>query len=171
MNSSIFKLLAVAIVTLLISVGLAVYVIYDQMKEGERLRSFRENIEAWDRLNRASASLDVDGDSGKSDRTRLAATVLLDENDTVAFLAYVDSLGEKTGVEVSASDLKAVKTSEAGFDNIAATLNMRGSEIGVESMIALLEVLPYRSEIKTMTLTRLNGSAEAVVELLISVIE
>lgn len=171
MNSSIFKLLAVSIVILLISVGLSVFVIYGQTKEGERLRSFRENIEAWDRLNRASASLDVDGGSGKSDRTRLAATVLLDENDTVAFLAYVDSLGEKTDVEVSASDLKAVKTSEAGFDNIAATLNLRGSEIGVESMIALLEVLPYRSEIKTMTLTRLNGSAEAVVELLISVIE
>lgn len=170
MNSSIFKLLAVSIVILLISVGLSVFVIYGQTKEGERLRSFRENIEAWDRLNRASASLDVDGDTG-SDRTRLAATVLLDENDTVAFLAYVDSLGEKTGVEVSASDLKAVKTPEAGFDNIAATLNLRGSEVGVESMIALLEVLPYRSEIKTMTLTRLNGKAESVVELLISVIE
>lgn len=171
MNSTIFKLLAVSIVILIISVGLSAFVIYGQMQEGERLRSFRENIEAWDRLNRASASLDVDGDTGESDRARLAATVLQDENDTVAFLAYVDSLGEKTGVEVNASDLKAVKTSEAGFDNIAATLNLRGSELGVESMIALLEVLPYRSEIKTMTLTRLNGKAEAVVELQISVIE
>ena len=171
MNSSIFKQLAVSIVILLISVGLSAFVIYGQMQEGERLRSFRENIEAWDRLNRASASLDVDGDTGESDRARLAAAVLQDENDTVAFLAYVDSLGEKTGVEVNASDLKAVKTSEAGFDNIAATLNLRGSELGVESMIALLEVLPYRSEIKTMTLTRLNGTAEAVVELQISVIE
>lgn len=171
MNSTIFKLLAVSIAILIISVGLSAFVIYGQMQEGERLRSFRENIEAWDRLNRASASLDVDGDTGESDRARLAAAVLQDENDTVAFLAYVDSLGEKTGVEVNASDLKAVKTSEAGFDNIAATLNLRGSELGVESMIALLEVLPYRSEIKTMTLTRLNGTAEAVVELQISVIE
>ena len=171
MNSSIFKWLAVSLVTLLISVGLSVYVIYGQMKEGERLRSFRENIEAWDRLNRASASLDVDGDTGKSDRDRLAAAVLKDENDTVAFLAYVDSLGAETGVEVNASELKKIKTPEAGFDNIAATINLRGSEAGVETMIALLEVLPYRSEIKTMTLTRLNGRAESAVALLISVIE
>ena len=119
----------------------------------------------------ASASLDANSDTGQSDRERLSATVLQDENDTVAFLAYVDNLGEGTGVEVSASELKAVKTSEAGFDNIAATLTLRGSETGVESMIALLEVLPYRSELKTLTLTRLNDRAEAVVELLISVIE
>jgi hypothetical protein len=171
MNSSVLKLLALSLAILLICAGLSAYVLYGQTKEGERLRSFRENIEAWDRLNRASASLDADGDSGQSDRERLSATLLQDENDTVAFLAYVDGLGEKTGVEVSASELKAVKTSEAGFDNIAATLTLRGSEAGVESMIALLEVLPYRSELKSLTLTRINGTAEAVVELLISVIE
>ena len=171
MNSSVLKLLAISLITLVISVSLSAYVLYGQTKEGERLRSFRENIEAWDRLNRASASLDANSDTGQSDRERLSATVLQDENDTVAFLAYVDNLGEGTGVEVSASELKAVKTSEAGFDNIAATLTLRGSETGVESMIALLEVLPYRSELKTLTLTRLNDRAEAVVELLISVIE
>lgn len=171
MNSSVFKLLAFSLLTLLISAGLSAYVLYGQTKEGERLRSFRENIEAWDRLNRASASLDAEGGAGRSDRERLSSTVLQDENDTVAFLAYVDSLGEETDVEVSASELKAVKTSESGFDNIAATLTLRGSSAGVESMIALLEVLPYRSELKTLTLTRINGTAEAVVELLISVIE
>ncbi len=113
MNSSAFKLFTSSLFILLICAGLAAYVLYCQMKEGDTLRSFRENIEAWDRLNRASASLNDNGDTGQSDRARLAATVLQDENDTVAFLAYVDSLGEKTGVEVSASELKAVKTSES----------------------------------------------------------
>lgn len=171
MNSSVIKLFAVSLLLLLAAAGLSAYVIYGQMKEGERLRTFRENIEAWDRLNRASASLDVHGETGESDRKRLASAVLQDENDTVGFLAYVDGLGEKINVEVNASDLKLVKTSESGFDNIAATLTLRGSPDGVEGMIALLEVLPYRSEIKSLTLTRANGGAEAVVELLISVIE
>ena len=48
MNSSVLKLLAISLITLVISVSLSAYVLYGQTKEGERLRSFRENIEAWE---------------------------------------------------------------------------------------------------------------------------
>ena len=145
--------------------------IYDQKKEGESLWSFGENIESWDRLNQASASLENENETGPSDRERLDSLVLKEETDTVGFLSHVDELGKQTGVIVSASELKVEKTAERGFNNIAATFSLRGSRDSVENMIELLELLPYRSHIETMTLTRTDEVSEAVVELMVSVIE
>jgi len=109
MNPAVTKILATSIMTLLISLGVSSYVIYNQLIASERLVSFRENIDAWDTLNRASVTLKSDEIEGASVSDTLRALVLEDEGDTIAFLSHVDDLGRRSGVEVSASELKSVK--------------------------------------------------------------
>lgn len=163
--------MVIAVIFCLLAWGAAAYMFYIQRIAGERLVSFRENVEAWDQLNRASYVLNNGEANGPTIGDRLRALVFRDESDTVAFLAHIDELGRQTGVIVSASELKSVKTSSAGFDHIAITLSLRGSPTGVDNMITLLERLPYHSHIEELTLTRMNGAAEAVVALVVSVLE
>ena len=64
MNKSILKLFTISTIVFLLSAAATAYVIYDQKKEGESLWSFGENIESWDRLNQASASLENENETG-----------------------------------------------------------------------------------------------------------
>mgnify|MGYP000885042426 CR=1 FL=1 len=171
MNPAVTKILATSIMTLLISLGVSSYVIYNQLIASERLVSFRENIDAWDTLNRASVTLKSDEIEGASVSDTLRALVLEDEGDTIAFLSHVDDLGRRSGVEVSASELKSVKASDKGFDEIVAVIRLRGDSVRVDDMIVLLENLPYRSRIEELTLTRMNGLAEASVEMRVGIVE
>lgn len=133
--------------------------------------SFGENVDAWDRLNRASATLNEGDDSDVTPKDKLHALVLRSESDTVSFLVHVDELGKKAGVAVGASELKVEKTSASNFDEIAATFTLRGGDANVMAMIKLLEELPYQSRIENVNLTRKEGVSEAVVRVLVSVLE
>lgn len=171
MNSNTTRILVSSISIFVLSLCVLAYVIFSQMTAGKRLVSFRQNIEAWDVLNRASVTLDSDDVEGVPASTILRSLVLQDEKDTIAFLAHLDDLGRQTNVVVSTSELKSVKAPASGFDEIAATVSLRGLPTAVDDMIALLENLPYRSRIEKMTLTRMNGTAEAAVEIRVSIIE
>lgn len=171
MNPALIRMCIVAVMIFLLSIGGLGYVFLSQRVVGERLVSFKENIEAWDVLNRANVMLSTDDVEGIPASEILHALVLKGEGDTIAFLAHVDELGRQTGVAISTNELKSIKTPEAGFDQIAATVTLRGLPGDVEKMIALLENLPYRSHIETLTLSRLNEAAEAVVEIRVSIVK
>lgn len=171
MNPAVTKILVTSIMTFLISLGVSGYALYHQMVMGDRLVSFRENIDAWDAVNRASVTLRSDDMEGASVSDTLRALVLKNEGDTIAFLSHVDDLGRRSGVEVSASELKSVKTADKGFDEIAAVIGLRGDPERVDDMVVLLENLPYRSRIEELTLTRMNGMAEASVEMRVGIVE
>lgn len=171
MNRSVLKLLLFSTITLVLSAGAAGYALYQQDSQGRQLRSAMEGLESWVHLNRARVNLDSEANANASDRERLRALVLDDQNDTITFLAHIDQLGQEVGVRVGTHDLKSDRTSEAGFDEIVTTLSLGGRTEAVERMVALLEVLPYRSRIERLTLTRGGGEAEATVVLRVSILE
>jgi len=171
MNPSVLKLLIFSFLALLLSASATFYFLREQRLDGQELLTWTEGLDSWSELNQARAYLDAEGIPDLTDRQRLSSLVLVDQDDTIAFLAYIDGLGREVGVTVGTLDLNSARTSEVGFQDLVATLSLRGPSDAVERMINLLEILPYRSYIERLSLSREGSAAEATVILRASILE
>jgi len=86
-----------------------------------------------------------------AERAALARHVL-SEADTVAFLAEIEAVGKRQGVDLSTISL-AVEEMKDGPDILTAQFKIAGPEATVIRMLSIFETLPYES-----TLTRVNLS-------------
>ena len=168
MNRSTIKLVVIALLSVLLSGAGAFYVLNEQRQAGQAIRDGLLNLRAWEasKDERATERLDPG-----ADLVVLEELVLESESDTVGFLAFIDDLAKKTNVTISATELKIEKTSEPGFENLAASFSVVGGQESVAGVIRLFELLPYRSSVETLTLTRQGDRAVADLMVLVSVRE
>jgi hypothetical protein len=171
MNSSALKLFISSTVFLIIVGAISAYVIYEQEKDGKRIYSSLVYLKSWESLQHSGVTEDqVNND--RSEKDNLKSIVLASEGEAVNFLALVDQLSSQTGVTITTTNLKIEKTKEAGFDELSATLLLRGERKAVEDLLKVFELLPYRSHIVALSLSRqFDGTAEASLSLAVSVKE
>lgn len=169
MNSSAIKLFFLSVAFLLVVAGATAYAFYEQEKNGEAIRSSLRWVKAWGDIQQ------VEGPSrGKQspEKDALLNYVLASESDTVKLLAFIDELSSKTGVAILVTNLKREKTREVGFDELSVSFAVRGDREEVEGVVKILEVLPYRSHVTDVSLSRnSDGTADANVNLSVSVKE
>ncbi len=166
MRNSAGKLFIISLGILLLAGGAAAYVWHEQERYGRSIKEGVMSLKAWE-ATRPGA----EGEERSESAAKLGRLVLDSESDAVRFLAYVEDLAKQVGVETAATGLKVVKTKESGFDELSASFAIKGDVRLVEKMIELLELLPYRSRIESLSLSRQTDVAEASVTVLVSVRE
>lgn len=170
MNTSAIRLLLVSLALFGAVAALAGYILFEQERNGEMIREGLVSLKSWEQL-RGNPQAQREVEEQLQDTERLRALVLQSESDTIGLLAYVDDLATRSRVTVTPTELKVVKTGEAGFDNLSAAFSITGSRTDVERAIALFERLPYRSHIDSLALTRAPAGASADITVLVSVKE
>lgn len=169
MNSSAIKLFFISIAFFLVVIGVTTYAFYEQEKDGEAIRSSLRWVKAWGDIQQVEGAT-----RGKQspEKDALLNYVLASESDTVKLLAFIDELSSKTGVTILVTNLKREKTREVGFDELSVSFATRGDREAVEGVVKILEVLPYRSHVIDLSLSRnSDGTAEANANLSVSVKE
>lgn len=171
MNSSALKLFISSLVFLIIAMALSAYVLYEQERDGERIYSSLMYLKSWESLQQSGIT-EGQMNENRLEKEKLKSTVLESEGEAVNLLALVDNFSAQTGIEITTTNLKVEKTKEAGFDELAATFLLRGERGAVEGLMEVFELLPYRSEVVTSSLSRnIDGTAEASISLVVSVKE
>lgn len=92
----------------------------------------------------------------QSDRVALEGYFLRSQSDSIDFLNFVEALGDSLGV-----DLTTLTPQEVERDNktyLSVGYDISGSLSQVERFIQLLEVVPYVSQLQSVSLTQLSGS-------------
>jgi hypothetical protein len=167
MSFSTLKILVLSLLAFLATASATVYVLYEQERNGRAIRDGMLSVKTWD-ASRGEFTVSPLPDERGTDIERLGELVLRSEADTVAFLAFVDDLRERTGVSISATALKEVKTSESGFDQLSASFQLQGDQASVERTLELFEHLPYLFQIESLSLLRHPDFAEAHLVVLVS---
>lgn len=86
--------------------------------------------------------------SSEEERALLQSLILRsDDVSVIAFLSYIEALGDREGVSVKTNGLTA-PGGEGSFGSISVALTVDGLAENTARFIALLEVLPYRSFIE-----------------------
>lgn len=171
MNSSALKLLISSAVFLMIVGAISAYVVYEQEKDGGRIYSSLVYLKSWESLQQSGIT-EEQINKERLEKDKLKSIVLASEGETVNFLAMVDNLSSQTGVTINTTNLKIEKTKESGFDELSATFLLRGERDAVEDLLKVFELLPYRSHIVALSLSRrLDGTAEASLSMAVSVKE
>lgn len=171
MNKSVLKLITFSTLAILVGAVITTYIIYEQERKGVILKEYLENQQVLSGIDSTNAKIQTEVVSAGGEERPLNSFVLISESDTITFLASIDKLAKSVGVTLVTNELKTSKTPETGFDEISATFSLRGSQTAIEKMIRLLEILPYRSKIDSLTVTRNLGIVTAVVVMKISALE
>lgn len=102
------------------------------------------------------------------ERNQLADHVLT-KSETISFLADIEELGKRRGVELVTNSLEE-KQGAGDFDYLQINFSVAGDQQLVEEMITVLETLPYHSNLQSLQLTNSNndGTAQLGVTLLVS---
>ena len=171
MRSSALKLFITSAIFLTIVGALSAYVIYEQEKDGEKIYSSLLYLKSWESLQHSGVTKEQIN-SDRLEKDKLKSVVLASEGQAVNFLALVDQFSAQTGVTITTTNLKIEKTKESGFDEVSATFLLRGERKAVEDLLKVFELLPYRSHIVGLSLSRkFDGTAEASLSLALSVKE
>ncbi|MEX2340826.1 MAG: hypothetical protein WD605_00705 [Candidatus Paceibacterota bacterium] len=169
MNSPTVKLFIFSLLFFAAAAALATYIMYEQERDGERIYSSLAYLKSWEALQHSGVT-EEQIEKNRSEKEKVKAITLASEGEAVKFLAMVDELAVKTGVTIVVSNLKVEKTKEAGFNELSATLLLRGERVSVEGLLEVFELLPYRSHTTNLSLSRnADGTAEASLSLVISV--
>lgn len=171
MNSSALKLFISSVAFLIIVVALSAYVVYEQEKDGKRIYSSLVYLKSWESLQQSGIT-EEQINKDRLEKEKLKSIVLASEGEAVNLLALVDQFSLQTGVTITTTNLKIEKTKETGFDELSATFLLRGEGKAVEDLLKVFELLPYRSHIVALTLSRkFDKTAEASISLALSVKE
>ena len=168
MSLGTIKLVLAAFLLLLASGASAFFVLNEQRQTGQAIRDGLLNLRAFEAIKNDEAAERLDPGP---DLDKLHGLVLASESDTVGFLAFIDDLASQIGVSISATELQIKKTSEDGFENLSASFSISGDDEAVEGVIELFELLPYRSQVESLSLMRQEGREEANLTVLVSVRE
>lgn len=96
---------------------------------------------------------------------------VLTKDKTSSFLTEIESLGASQGVSLTTNSLKVIEK-EGSFDDLVIQFKIEGREDLVQKMIALLETLPYHSQVSSLTFALQNtGAIESNVELTITLLK
>lgn len=93
-----------------------------------------------------------------------------DDRSVVDFLSQLDSWETELGVQLDTSSLEVAVGGKDKYDSLVVQMNIAGDETQVFNMIKLLENMPYKAEIKNLSITRANSKkGEMTVSLVLAV--
>lgn len=171
MNSSTYRLLIFSSIIFVATIGLAAFMLNQQAAIGQDIRARLLDLKAWESVVAAEGGLAPAPEDGENLQERLRSLVLLSESDTTTFLSVVEMTAASAGVSIRTAVLEEAKISDPKFKELSATFNIQGTNESVERMVKLLELLPYRSRVERLTLTRGELSSEALVVVRVSALK
>ncbi len=92
------------------------------------------------------------------ERAMLAGSFFKDEGDSITFLSDIESLANKTGLELRTEALDKITDPETSREYIKTVFSYEGRKDLVYNFSELLENLPYHSYIDSLTLRQLTGN-------------
>lgn len=167
------KVLIIAVLWSLLTIGGFGYVWLYEKDRGETLKQNIQILKDKESLERERIKLETLRKEYTESEAMLDHYVLKGDDGAVRFLAEIESLAQSVGVEVKTSRLE-VDSDKGPFSTLSVSFNVSGQEERVTTFLELLELLPYRSEINRLRVTREVEPAElfnATVELSVSLIE
>jgi hypothetical protein len=97
-------------------------------------------------------------DATAEKRQQLERFVVQNENDTITLLALLDTLADERAIALDVEDIVITSTETEDFDHLELALAATGADAAVQQLVALLETLPYQSQVQSLALDR-SGAA------------
>lgn len=89
----------------------------------------------------------------EADREKLKAFIV-HENDIIAFLSEVETVGRTLGLSVQTTNLDTQADPDSLFDTLYVSLTLSGAEQSAYTFLELMENLPYAQQILSFTFSR-----------------
>lgn len=145
------------------------FVIYRVHTQGTQVEVSVQTIANSNAKIKAYKDLWVQFEATKEERSALSEFVLT-EDEAGTFLTEIERIGTSQGVSITTSSLKVEKVADSA-DELRMQFILEGSESGVKKMITMLETLPYRSSLTSLTFTtQENGKVRSTVDLSIALV-
>ena len=146
---------------LIISVLVCVFVIaaligmwYLIGQQGIALKSNMQAVQDKEELSREQFKLQAILDETVAERDRLRSHVLEGEEGAVKLLSTVDEVAADLGITLETKRL-AVRDNKGGlFNTLVIDFSLKGSERSVMKALQLLELMPYRSHLDRISMSR-----------------
>ena len=88
----------------------------------------------------------------EADRAQLESYFLVSQSDSIDFLNYVDELADQQGVSLKTSNPTEVTKGNQTF--LSVNYDMSGTLVQLENFIQLLELIPYVSQLQSVSLQK-----------------
>lgn len=95
----------------------------------------------------------------EAEREQLA-TYVLSESNTITFLADIEAVSVKKGVDLTIDSLDVAVT-KGDFDNLVIPMSITGDAQLVQHMIEVLEKIPYHSHLESLHFSRASNASDA----------
>lgn len=136
---------------LFIGAAIGVFLTWQYVQnKGDELLNQTKEIADFEAREQTYRDLERLVDDTQLDRDELRAHILT-EDETIDFLATIEQIAIEQGVELTTDSLQV--TEEKGlFDTLSIAYTIEGSKERVETMLLLLETLPYHAFISDLSL-------------------
>ena len=145
------------IIALVIFAGICSLTIWLRLYLYERSQTILEAMAATEteaELAEQLAQLEADVEISRVSVDEISRYILADERDTIQFLSLIDELATQAGVELETDSLVVIETDTPQYDVVQVSINIDGRTDAVESILNLLEVVPYHSHLVQATFER-----------------
>ena len=153
-SSNTAKTTIATVVMMIVALGSALYMWNFIDTLGSELEISMQSIRDQAVLEREYSNLQMELDETADDHERLSGFVLKGETGTIALLSQIDEIAKQLGIAVETKTLDVMVTPEPGFDTLVAEFAVSGPERSVMKMLELFELLPYKSEVVSLTAAR-----------------
>ncbi len=161
------KMIFLSVLTMSIAMGGLAASLYYVLKEGAELRVRAQAVADHTAQQQLYANLASLVERTAGEREALQKYVLT-EDDTISFLADIESLAAERGITL-VTDALTVVTSKPN-NTLMVNFSLTGTEVAVYDFVSLLEVLPYMSYLTNVVVRRdaTTGLADSTVTLAIT---
>ena len=87
-------------------------------------------------------------------RDNLSTHVLEGEDGAISLLSIADEMAADLGVQLETEQLNVISSKDNNFNDLEVAFSVLGDEHSIMKILQLFELVPYRSEVTSLTVTR-----------------
>ncbi len=161
-TTKIYALLS--LITFLVVLVLLVLSWRYTVREGDELVARLSTIEEAQQRQQAYGELTRLVNETQADREELLSYVLT-EDKTIDFLTSIEKAAVRNSVELTTESLRKVEN-KGRFDTLQVSFTFSGDKQDVQTMLRMLETLPYHSTVTQLSLQLKDASASGRIQAL-----
>lgn len=170
MTTSTKRLAVVAPLSLLVGAGACFFMAYQVNSAGDALRVQNQALAEGRAKEETFFRLQRTLQESAEERAALEKYFFKSESDGINFLNTIESLGREFGVPIITEHIETVTDQETNRRSVLTRFSFSGPKTAVLDLARLFELLPYKSTVKTLSLSASTESVwDANIELLITI--
>ena len=156
MNTQTKKLLIASSVSLCITIGGCVFLLYQIVNQGALLQEHIKLLAARDAQEASYLRINRLVNETETDRKIINSAFFVDESDSISFLG--ESFATNIGLKLKTEELNKITSTDGKTEYITMTFLYTGNKALVKDFTTFLENVPYHAQIKSLNLKK--GSDE-----------